>query len=56
MDLVSTIAAIFDLNGPARYVHWGWFQMSIGNLAVIVLMIVLFVLALILPFPGRRSR
>jgi hypothetical protein len=44
--------AVFDLNGPARYVHWHFFQMSVANLVVIGLMIVVFVLAILLPFPG----
>jgi hypothetical protein len=47
--------AIFNLNNPAHYVHWHFFQMSVANVIVIVLMIVVFVAAILLPFP-RRSR
>jgi hypothetical protein len=47
--------AIFNLNHPARYVHWHFFQMSVANIAVIVLMIAVFVAAILLPLP-RRSR
>ncbi len=50
----SILGSVFDLSGPARYVHLGWFQISYGNLAVIVFMVVLFVLALLLPFPKAR--
>ena len=44
--------AVFDLNGPAHYVHWHFFQMSVPNLIVIGLMIAVFILAIALPFPG----
>jgi hypothetical protein len=43
-----------NLNHPGRYVHWGVIQISVANLVVIAIMIALFVLALFLPFPGRR--
>jgi len=52
--LGPTIGAAVNLDHPARYVHWGWFQMSVPNLIVIVLMLVVFVLAIVLPFPGGR--
>jgi hypothetical protein len=49
--------AIFDLNNPAHYVHWHFFQMSVANVTVILLMIAVFVAAILLPFPGRgRAR
>ena len=34
-----------------RYLHWGAIQISVTNLAIILLMLVVFVLALLLPFP-----
>lgn len=44
------------LADPAgRYLHWGVILISVTNLAVIGLMLLLFVLALLLPFPGGRS-
>lgn len=42
------------LSGPARYLHWGIIQISVTNFVVIVAMIVVFVLALIVPFPGTE--
>jgi hypothetical protein len=48
------LAAAVNLNHPARYIHWGWFQISVANLIVILLMVAVFVLAILLPFPGRR--
>jgi hypothetical protein len=50
-------AALFDLSHPAHYLHWHFFQMSVANVIVIVLMIVVFVAAILIPFPkrGRES-
>lgn len=44
------------LNGTGYYIHWGFIQLSLANLIVIALMVVVFVLALVLPFPGHRSQ
>ena len=46
--------AIFNLNGPAHYVHWHFFQMSVANVIVIGLMILVFILAILIPFPKRE--
>jgi hypothetical protein len=43
------------LNSPAHYLSWGWVSISVPNLVVIVLMLVIFGLALVLPFPKDRS-
>ena len=51
----SLLGAVIDLNGRPRYVHHGWFLISYANLAVICLMIVVFALAIWLPFPGARK-
>ena len=50
------LGAVFDLTGRPQYVHWHFFQMSVTNLGVIVLMIVVFWLAILLPFPASRRR
>jgi hypothetical protein len=47
-------AALFDLSHPAHYLHWHVFQMSVANVVVILLMIVAFVAAILIPFPKRR--
>ncbi|MGA7087556.1 MAG: hypothetical protein WB116_04640 [Candidatus Dormiibacterota bacterium] len=44
------------MNQPAPYLHWGFILISLPNLVLILAMILLFILALILPFPGRRHR
>ncbi len=41
------------LGGTGAYLHWGVIQISLANLVVIGLLVGLFVLALVLPFPGR---
>jgi hypothetical protein len=50
------MAAIFNLNHPAHMVHWHFFQMSVANIVVIVAMLVLFGVAIALPFPGASRR
>ena len=42
------------LGGRAYFLHWGVIQISLANLLVIVVMVILFVLALVLPFPHGR--
>jgi len=43
-------------SGPGLIFSWGPFAIQVGNLVVITVMIVLFVLALFLPFPGEKRR
>ncbi len=42
------------MNGPAHYFHWGFVLISVANLIVIGLMVLVFVLAVLLPFPGSK--
>jgi ABC-type dipeptide/oligopeptide/nickel transport system permease component len=44
------------MNAPAPYIHWGFILISLPNFLVIVVMLLLFVLALILPFPSHRTK
>lgn len=39
-----------------QYIHWWFIQISVPNLIVIVLMLVIFALALLLPYPRRRPK
>jgi len=51
------IGALIDLNTTGHYLHWGFIQLSLANLLIILLMIVVFFLALLIPFrSGRKSR
>lgn len=43
------------MDGPVPYFQWGFIQISLANLVVICVMLVLFVLALVVPFPGHAS-
>jgi hypothetical protein len=49
-------AAIISLNGRPGFVHWHFFLMSVPNLVVIILMLAIFCVALLAPFPGRGTR
>ena len=56
MFLGVLLGALINLGGTGgRYIHWGFIQMSVANLVVILLMIAVFVLAIFLPFPRRKG-
>ena len=44
------------MNSPAPYLHWGFILISLPNLILILVMLLLFAVAMIAPFPrhGRR--
>lgn len=52
----AMLAALVNLGGTGHYVHWGFIQLSVANLVVILLMVVVFALAIVLPFPRRGGR
>ena len=43
------------LGRHAYFVHWGVIQISLANLIVIALMVVVFIAALVIPFPGHAN-
>jgi len=43
------------MNDPATYLDLGWLSISVANLVVILVMIVIFLLAILLPFPKDRD-
>jgi hypothetical protein len=51
----ALFAAVIPLDGRPRYIHHGWFLISYANLIVIVAMIVVFALAIVVPFPGGKN-
>ena len=53
---MNVMGAVFNLNNPAHVVHWHFFQMSVSNIIVICVMLLVFVLAILLPFPGAARR
>jgi hypothetical protein len=54
----AVLGAVFNLNHPAHTIDWHFIHLSVANVVVIGLMLVVFVLAILLPFPGaaRRAR
>jgi len=54
--MIWMLGVIINLNHPAHYVHAGFFQMSVSNLVAIIVMLVVFAIAIIAPFPGHRRR
>lgn len=50
--MVATAAV---LSGAGHTLHWGWFSIGLSNLLIILAMILLFVLALVVPFPGAGA-
>jgi hypothetical protein len=47
----SVMGAIINLNHPAHTVDWHFIHLSVANVVVIV-----FFLAILLPFPGAAAR
>jgi len=52
----TLFGSLIDLNKPGNYIHWGFIQMSYGNLIVILLMVVVFLLAIFIPFKSHKSK
>lgn len=49
------MAAIFNLNHPASYIHWQFIDVSVSNVLVVVVMFAVFAAAILLPFPHGNS-
>ena len=49
-----SVGAVLNLNHPAHTVHWHFFSMSVANVVAILLMIAVFVVAILVPFPKRE--
>jgi hypothetical protein len=50
------MGAVFNLNHPAHVVHWGFIKLSLSNVIVIAVMLIVFAMAIALPFPGAAAR
>jgi high-affinity Fe2+/Pb2+ permease len=53
MTALAAIAYASALEA-GRYLHWGVISISLTNFSIIVGMLVVFVLALVVPFGGRQ--
>jgi hypothetical protein len=51
---INIYGSLINLNHPQHYFHWSFFSISIANLIIILLMVVIFGLAVILPFPKSK--
>ncbi len=49
------LASVVNLNRPGRYLHWSIFTVSEANLALIVVMVVIFGAALLVRFPDHGT-
>jgi hypothetical protein len=49
------VAAPVDLNGRGRYLEWGFLQVSVANIVVVIVITAAFLAALFLPFPKGRE-
>jgi hypothetical protein len=56
LSSANVMGAVFSLNHPAHTVDWHFIHLSVANVVVIGLMLVVFLLAILLPFPGAARR
>jgi hypothetical protein len=52
----AALGTVINLNHPAHTVDWHFIHLSVANVIVIGLMLAVFVLAILLPFPGGKRR
>ncbi|NNN01526.1 MAG: hypothetical protein HKL86_06830 [Acidimicrobiaceae bacterium] len=53
---MNWLGSIINLDGYGHYLHWHFILVSVANLIVVGLMVITFVAALFLPFPGKGRR
>ncbi|HET9098329.1 MAG TPA: hypothetical protein VFN51_01810 [Candidatus Saccharimonadales bacterium] len=53
--MIEFTASLVNLNHPQHYLQWSIFTISIANLIIIATMVIIFGLALVLPFPKGKS-
>ena len=44
------------MNEPTPYFHWGFILISLPNLVLIGVMVLIFIVALLAPFPGHSRK
>ena len=52
---LADAASVVNLDHPGRYLSWSFIDISVANLVVIGVMVVIFGLALLVPFPTRHA-
>src|SRR2546423_3916377 len=53
--LAYTGPGVINLDQPGTYLHWSIFTVSVANLVLIAVMVIIFAVALLLPFPKART-
>ena len=53
--LAGAGSGVINLDQPGTYLHWSIFTVSVANLVLIAVMVVIFGVALVLPFPKART-
>jgi hypothetical protein len=48
--------SIVVAEGAGKYISWGVIQISVANLAIIGVMVLVFILALVIPFPTHDDQ
>ncbi|KRE57187.1 hypothetical protein [Phycicoccus sp. Soil748] len=51
---VEMVRAAAVMAASPHVVHWGWFRIELANLLIILAMVVVFVIAMVVPF-GRSA-
>ncbi|KJF18958.1 hypothetical protein AXFE_01620 [Acidithrix ferrooxidans] len=54
--LVPIIASLVNLSTPGHFISVGVISISVANFIVILLMIAVFLLAIFVPFPGKKHQ
>ncbi len=54
MHALALASSPVNLNGPGHFLSWSIFDISVANLIVIGIMVVIFGLALMIPFPSKN--
>ena len=52
---VPAMAVIVNLNNPAHYVHWHFFQMSVPNIIAIAVTLAVFAVAIFVRLPSHDA-
>jgi hypothetical protein len=55
MHALADAGSPINLNGPGHFLSWSFIDISVANLIVIAVMVVIFGLALLVPFPSRHD-
>lgn len=55
MDYFNYFGSLVNLNLPGYYFHWSILTISLANLIIIAVMVIIFGLAIILPFPRGKE-